>query len=431
MTEKDVLVEQPMDKFAGNEDARKAFQLIKDGKDTFIQGPAGFGKSTLMKAIIEDLEKQKKKVAVLAPTGIAAINAGGMTIHSAMGGGIRPFYIDDQGYNLGDHWLADIDTVFIDEISMVSASVLNRFDRTMRVTRRCNDPFGGIQMVFVGDMAQLPPIESKELIEQYGGRYFFNAPVFDEMFFHLNKVVLKKNYRQDGDEDFMNILDNVRNGYITAFQLDRLNQCVGKRNNEMAFCARNKDSDYINESEFGKLTSKIFTSVAELKGFYPAGTRVPDIIDIREGMKIMFTKNDSAGAYVNGTMGYITKIIKSISGARLIVTVRRDDGAYIEVEKVDFPYHGWGKNKKGETVFGELGTKTQLPFEKAWSVSIHKSQGLTFDKLFIDMGSGAFDFGQTYVALSRCRSLAGLKLSRRLTRLDIKADPIILRYLNT
>lgn len=418
--------EIPTEKFEDNPEAMKAIALIESGCHVFIQGPAGYGKSTLMKAVIESIEA---KCAVLAPTGIAAINCEGQTIHSYFGFNIKPFAITDSAQRLDDHPCRSVELIFIDEISMVSASLLHRIDLTLRASRMNNNPFGGVQMVFVGDMAQLPPIEEKGIAEQYGGIYFFNAPVFNEMFFNVEKVVLKKNYRQSEDQEFIEILQNVRNGVITDAQLNRLNQCVGWRGNKMAFCARNKQADFINQCEFDKINLEKFINYATITGFYPTGTRIPDFLEMKVGMKIMFTKNDSLGAYVNGTMGYITDIKFSRAERKNIVTVKKEDGGFVEVKEVDFPHNGWGRNKKGEIFYGELGCKTQMPFTEAWAVSIHKSQGLSFDELYIDMGSGAFTTGQTYVALSRCRTLKGLTLARKLNRSDIKSDPIIVNYL--
>ena len=424
-----------------NEKLDLVWRLVEDtGANVFITGKAGTGKTTFLKRLKEE---SSKNIAVLAPTGIAALNAGGMTIHSFFQLSFSPFIpgIGQAGGNSRFSKyskqkikiLRSIDTIVIDEISMVRADILDAIDAKLRRYRNAALPMGGVQLVMIGDIQQLPPVvredEWRMLSEHYRSPYFFDSLLLRETPFET--IELTKVYRQK-DADFLDILNAIRENRVDSSVLRKLNARYipgfDPKDEEryIRLMTHNHQAQRVNEQHMAALKARKHVFKAQIEGdfpelIYPAEAELV----LKEGAQVMFLKNDSQEhRYYNGTIGRI----RSISGDGKI-SVTLDDGTPpIEVATETWENMAYTVDEKSKEMKEKVvGRFTQVPLRAAWAITIHKSQGLTFDKAIIN-ASDAFAHGQTYVALSRCRSLKGLVLESPLSHSSIISDHTVAMF---
>ena len=404
-------------------DLSRAFDLMENtGQHLYITGKAGTGKSTLLQYF---KQKTGKKIVTLAPTGIAAINVGGSTIHSFFR--FPPHLITkDKIHRVrGKQDLFDaLDTVMIDEVSMVRADVMDGIDYSLRINRGLlKEPFGGVQVILVGDLCQLPPIVEKDLAEyfkdSYEGPFFFSAGIIKEI--NPEVIELQKVFRQN-DPEFVELLNRVRNKKIETSDLRRLNERHGKGPDKsrlaITLTSTNAQASEINRSHLDSLDSEEFVFDAiVLEDFdeksYPADRQ----LRLKRGAQVMMVKNDPSKRWVNGTLGMIQRLSNDL------VEVSFPGGLTCAVEpltweKIEYEYD----KEEGRIEPVITGSFLQYPIKLAWAITIHKSQGKTFDEVIIDLGTGAFAHGQTYVALSRCRSFEGIHLKTPIQHRDIILD---------
>lgn len=421
-------------------------------KSIFLTGKAGTGKTTLLRKIIESTHKN---VIVAAPTGIAALNAGGVTIHSLFQlpfGGFIPEYgsppsFDKVKFETKDtlrrrfintnsprkKLLRSMELLIIDEVSMLRADVLDAIDFVLKSIRKNTKPFGGVQILFIGDLLQLPPIVKNEewnyLKNYYQSIFFFNAHVIREN--PLLYIELSKIYRQN-DEQFIRILNNLRNNQIANTDLKVLNKFVNpnfdskKNPGYITLTTHNAKADEINAKELNELNERSFAYDAEITGDFPAHMYPLDIIlKLKIGAQIMFVKNDLSfeKKYFNGKMGFI----KSLSEAEILVYFK-DENKIIEVDTYEWQHIRYSVDEISKEIKEEvLGTFVHYPIKLAWAITVHKSQGLTFDKAVLDV-SRVFAPGHAYVALSRLRSLDGLVLLKNIQMNGINNDQNVMQY---
>jgi ATP-dependent exoDNAse (exonuclease V) alpha subunit len=413
----------------------QAVQLMEfSNVSLFITGKAGTGKSTLLTYFTHTTHK---RMVILAPTGVAALNVHGQTIHSFFGfkPGITPEGVRELKPGNKKKIVKNLDMIIIDEISMVRADLLDCVDIFLRLYGpKPGTPFGGIQMVFIGDLYQLPPVvtrdEEEVLLGIYDSPNFFSAKAMSQL--PIWKIELDKVFRQS-DNEFITILNHIRDNSVTSQDLDIINTRYVDNfefpDDDYYICltTTNRVATDINQRHLDKLNSTLETFEGELEGKFPKDY-LPTSADLilKEGAQIMMTANDPSHRWVNGTLGKLLKINHKGDGTTLLCELQ--NGTICEVNTYKWEiihYELYGDIVVPET----LGSFTQFPVMLAWAVTIHKSQGKTFDKVMIDMGTGAFAHGQTYVALSRCRSLDGIVLRRRITRRDIMTDPTIKTFL--
>lgn len=401
-----------------NPEIEKFKNAFSQGKSIFLTGKAGTGKTTLLKGIIA---KTAKNTVILAPTGIAAINIGGATIHSFFKFPLKPI-IPNGGSNVpmlfGESvtLIKKLDVLIIDEVSMVRADILDAIDASLRKNGgNPNEPFGGKQVILIGDAFQLEPVftaETSFLKSHYGNSlYFFNAYAYKEL--EPIKIELKTVYRQS-DDIFLDILNRIRIGEQSDADLAQLNKRVG-RGQGIELTTTNLNADRKNQVKLTALQTQSFKFKAEIVGkFEESKYPVPYEIVLKKDAQVMFVRNDMGGRWVNGTIGKVTEISK------YEITVLLQNGETHIVEKCTWENTSYAYDAKEKRIIStKIGAFTQFPLKLAWSVTIHKSQGLTFDKVNIDFWTGAFAAGQAYVALSRCTSLEGLRLSRAIRHSDI------------
>ncbi|MDE6381001.1 MAG: AAA family ATPase [Muribaculaceae bacterium] len=425
-----------------NEKLDLAWRLVENtGANVFITGKAGTGKTTFLKRLKDE---SSKNIAVLAPTGIAALNAGGMTIHSFFQLSFSPFIpgIGQSGGNSRFNkyskqkikMLRSLDTIVIDEISMVRADLLDAIDDKLRRYRNPALPMGGVQLVMIGDIQQLPPVVREEewrlLAEHYRSPYFFDSRLLRETPFET--IELTKVYRQK-DSDFLEILNAIRENRVNESVLRRLNARYipgfdpDDSERYIRLMTHNHQAQQVNDRHMASLRTKKHVFKAQIEGdfpelIYPA----EEELLLKEGAQVMFLKNDSKGAhrYYNGTIGRV----KSISEDGKIIVTLDDDTPPIEVESEMWENMAYAVDEKTKEMKEKVvGRFTQIPLRAAWAITIHKSQGLTFDKAIIN-ASAAFAHGQTYVALSRCRSLDGLVLECPLPFSAIISDQTVTSF---
>ena len=415
--------------------------ILNTDTTLFVTGRAGTGKTTLLRYVAES---SQKNTVVVAPTGIAAINAGGVTIHSFFKLPFAPFIpsvIEAKKLIAGQKMRAEfrsvirsVDMIIIDEVSMLRADILDAIDVVLRHYRNSKFPFGGVQMVFFGDMYQLPPVCVNDewfiLKDYYSTPYFFSAKVFEKQ--EIVCLELDKIFRQR-DEDFVEILNQVRNNNISKENFNRLNDRYTPdfdlENNPdfVVLTTHNAVSDDINESRLIDIDSKTFIFDAAIKGDFPEYLYpVEQQIVLKKGARVMFTANDHINPerlYYNGKMGTVVEL--------------EDNNVYVTCDGEDDPiqvnYETWENNtfsynrKENSVDVKTIGTFTQLPLRLAWAITIHKSQGLTFQKVAID-AANSFTSGQVYVALSRCTSLDGIVLLSPINSNSIMVDSRIQRF---
>ncbi|MCK5106454.1 MAG: AAA family ATPase [Elusimicrobiales bacterium] len=415
-----------------NSQFKKALDLIENtSKSVFITGRAGTGKSTLLKFFRRHTSKD---VIVLASTGVAALNVGGETIHSFFG--FKPDITIDKVKKLKgakSRSFKKINAIVIDEVSMVRADLLDCVDAFLRLNGRDpNSPFGGTKMIFIGDLYQLPPVvsfkEREFFSRRYSGPYFFDADAFEN--FEMEFVELEKIYRQKS-QDFISILNAVRDNSVGIKELSVLNSRVGldfEKTSEseriISLVTTNKAAYEINRKHSDRLWGKEYIYESDIDGEFSSQSYPADEeLFLKIGAQIMLLNNDAAGRWVNGSIGMIVDIVKDLKGGKNKIMVMLSNGKLVEVLPFTWElFHFKFDDKTDKIVSESIGSFRQYPLKLAWAITIHKSQGKTFDKVIIDLGHRAFTAGQVYVALSRCVSLEGISLARPIRKSDIIID---------
>ena len=429
-----------------NKEFQDALNLIQYTRQSvFLTGKAGTGKSTFLRYICEHT---KKKHVVLAPTGIAAINAGGSTLHSFFKLPFYPLLPDNPDFSLQRgriheffkytkphrKLLEELELIIIDEISMVRADIIDAVDRILRVySRNLREPFGGKQILLVGDVFQLEPVvkgDEREILNRfYPTPYFFSARVFNQI--DLVSIELQKVYRQT-DATFVGVLDHIRNNTVGAPDLQLLNTRYGTQIEEseadmyITLATRRDNVDHINDKKLAELPGEPVTFSGEITGDFPESSLpTSQELVLKPGAQIIFIKNDFDRRWVNGTIG----IISGFDPFEETLYVITDDGKECDVKRESWRNIRYKYNEEKKQIEEEeLGTFTQYPIRLAWAITIHKSQGLTFSRAVIDFTGGVFAGGQAYVALSRCTSLEGIQLKKPVSRADVFVRPEIIGF---
>jgi ATP-dependent DNA helicase PIF1 len=416
---------------APTEEFQAACDHLREGKGhLFVTGRAGTGKSTLLKCVRDLLED---KMVVVAPTGLAAVNVGGQTIHSFFGLPPRLVRKDDIRRGRNARIMRSLELLVIDEVSMVRSDIMWAIDQSLRLNRgRVREPFGGVRLAMFGDLHQLPPVIDEgevaaHLETEHGGPFFFDVGALREghgtALIELNQVFRQK------DEALIGVLNKVRDGDAEEDDLAVLNERVhpirtlSEGEPYVILVPTNAAARRINAAYLEALTGRAMTYEAGVTGEFNEGAQPTDAtMVLKPGAKVMMLRNDTDRRWVNGTIARVSKVEPD----KVWVEV---DGEEHEVERVSWENRRYAFDKDLETIVETVaGTFKQFPLRLAWALTIHKSQGLTLDKVYIDLGRGTFAHGQAYVALSRCRTLEGLALARPLRPSDILFDPAVMGY---
>lgn len=441
-----------------NPQFKRAWDLIeKTKRNVFVTGKAGTGKSTLLKLF---RAKTKKKLVVLAPTGVAALNVQGQTIHSFFGfkpditpSGVKQVRVTPRKKKL----LKKLETIVIDEISMVRADLLDCVDGYLRIHGpKKGEPFGSVQMIFIGDLYQLPPVvtsQEKSLFDQnknstknsknllpglanvYQSPYFFDAKSFPIL--NIELIELEKIYRQK-DQNFIGLLNSIRNNSAGEAELKIINQRLNQKFESILddfyiyLTPTNSLASSVNNQKLTQLKTRAHHYKGILRGKFDQKSLPTEMdLNLKVGAQVMLLNNDPAGRWVNGTIGKIVDIDLDDDDEEMIL-VELADGEVEPVypytwEMFEFQFNG----RTGEIESDTIGSFTQYPMKLAWAITIHKSQGKTFDKVILDIGTGTFAHGQLYVALSRCVSLEGLVLKKPLAKQHIWMDWRVVKFITS
>lgn len=411
----------------------------------FITGKAGTGKTTFLKQVVQEVEKN---FIVVAPTGVAAINAGGSTIHSMFGLPLKAFVpqndpvdlnIANTPHSLSQHFryrkekrslLQSLELLIIDEISMVRADLLDAVDCALRFVRRSAQPFGGVQLVVIGDLFQLAPVAKPnvwyQLSPYYASPYFFEANSWKQS--HPIVIEFKKIYRQQNIQ-FIEILNRIRAGEVLSEDIEQLNLRYRAKDQTIpeqtiVLTTHNQSASTINRTQMGRLTTKSRVYKAKVQGeFSERSYPVDNDLELKVGAQVMFTRNDAEGGrYFNGKLAKVEKLENNV------VTVRCEDHITVEVEPIVWENYSYKLNKETKEIEQEkIGSFAQFPLRLAWAITVHKSQGLTFEAAVLDLGQ-SFAFGQVYVALSRCRTLDKIWLKSKISQDNIKSDSHVMNF---
>lgn len=412
------------------------FIIEKTRRNLFLTGKAGTGKTTFLRDISMHTSK---KMVVLAPTGVAAINAGAMTIHSFFQFGLGPYIkgitVPRRSFNMHQSkidLIKSLDLMVIDEISMVRADLLDHINDELQRIRGNRDPFGGVQMVMIGDLQQLPPvaagIEGELLPQYYDSTYFFDSRVLKHSKYDC--IELQNVYRHN-EQQFIEILNRARDGVVTDEDVELLNErycepeSIESKENYIRLVTHNQQAEVINEQELASLEGEAREFEAEIKKEFNADSfPTSRKLVLKVGAQVMFVKNDPEKAFVNGSIGVISEI-----GEEQIEVYLPSTDEIIQVGKMTWEDVRYKMNPDTKAIEAQVkGSFTQFPLKPAWAITVHKSQGLTFERAIIDV-SGAFSPGQAYVALSRCRSLQGLILRSRIGKSVFLTDSKVKDYL--
>ena len=420
-----------------NSELRHAWDFVEHtGISIFLTGKAGTGKTTFLRTL---KEKSSKRSIIVAPTGVAAINAGGMTIHSFFQLPLSPFVPEANFKNRFDYSkekrkiIRTLDLLIIDEISMVRSDVLDAIDSVLRRFREHEKPFGGVQLLMIGDLQQLTPVVTPEdeviLQRYYDTSYFFGSKALRSISYVT--IELTHVYRQQ-DEEFITLLNNIREGQVSETDLKRLNERFNPNfepevgSDYIRLTTHNKMAESYNEVQLHNLPSKACTFIAEADGNFPEYNYPADFkLTLKRGAQVMFIRNDNNGRYYNGRIGHVTHI----DNEKILVLCPGDDKE-IEVQQETWENTKYSLNEKTKQIEAEVqGTFKQYPLRLAWAITIHKSQGLTFEHAIIDAQS-SFAAGQVYVALSRCKTLEGLILASPISSSAIINDSQVTNYIS-
>jgi len=412
---------------------RRIYDIIENNNDNFlVTGKAGTGKSVLLKYFVMHT---KKKVAVVAPTGVSAIVIGGQTIHSFFG--LKPSLqnpLEAGKINESHRKIFEaIDTLVIDEVSMVRSDIMDMIDLKLRISRKKhNEAFGGCQIIAFGDLYQISPVLDKDEIVQkyifdnYGTEFFFGTKGVSEKPFKL--VELQEVHRQS-DETYIDILNNIRIGNVTKEILDKINSRhidVEDDSKLITLTPTRAAADLVNKEKLSQLNNKEYIYRGELSGDFSIDEVPNDVeLKLKVGAQIIMIKNDSAKRWINGSVGYVCELGEDF------IKINIDGFKYIVSKEIWTKFRYKYDNQTHTIIQEEIGTFKQYPLQLAYALTIHKSQGQTYDKVMVDYSVGrAFTSGQTYVALSRCKRIDGLFLSEKIIGEDIKVNQIIVSYLN-
>lgn len=418
---------------------KKAFELTKKGKNLFITGKAGTGKTTLLKEVVSRLKEENKVVAVTAPTGVAAHNAEGVTLHSLLRLPLNPYLPGiriPKLHSLNDEErrvVRNLDVLIIDEVSMVRCDMMDAADDILRHYRSSKEPFGGVQIVMFGDLYQLMPVaveeDEKELAKYYKSFYFFGSNVMKKLDYSM--LELKTIYRQD-DRSFVNLLNTIREGKLPLAEQNKLDQLYRPKYKEpkgslqIIITTHNWKSRWLNQKKLDAMSKREREYKAYIDGYFPRPEYPTNYnLRLKVGARVMFLRNMD-GIYYNGMLGTIV----SLSDHDIVVKTD-NDGREIDVERDRWDFERYHLNKKTkELEIEKIGSFVQYPLKLAWAITIHKSQGLTFENVVIDAGK-AFAAGQVYVALSRCRQFNKIVLMSKITPKVVKIDPTVAQYLKS
>ncbi len=400
------------------------------GGHLFVTGRAGSGKSTLLRCLRDTLTQN---AIVLAPTGLAAVNVGGQTIHSFFGLPPRLIRPDDIRRSRNGQVMRRLDYLIIDEVSMVRSDLMWAMDQSLRINRgRPREPFGGVRLIMFGDLHQLPPVVqeaevAQHLESEFGGPFFFTVSALREGLGTM-LVELAHVFRQS-DADLVDVLNRIREGDVEDHDLELLNSCVrpvrtlGQGDAYVILTPTNAAAQRINMAYLDALPSRLHAYEAGVTGEFSAAAHPTDTtLQLKTGAKVILLRNDPDRRWVNGTIARISRL----ADKQVWVDV---EGREFEIEPVAWESRRYAYDSAQEKIVETVqGTFKQFPVRLAWALTIHKAQGLTLDKVYIDLGRGTFAHGQAYVALSRCRSLDGLALARALRPGDILFDPAAMGY---
>ena len=427
----------PLDQYG-----KKVLELVLDGQSLFVTGKAGTGKTNVVKHIFSYCNENGKKTVTVAPTGVAAKNAEGVTIHSFLKLNIDPYFpgMHNQDlYNLDAEdtiLVKNLDIILIDEISMVRCDLLDKMDDVLKHYRNNEEPFGGVQIIMFGDLYQLMPVAPKkewnQLNKYYKSPYFFSSKAIEKL--DIPVFELKEIHRQD-EREFVDLLNNIRIGRATSSIIKELKKRyikgfdAGDQEGYIRLTTHNYKSNKYNQERLGQLSGVQKEFKATIGDFYLDKEFFPAdyILKLKRGARVMFLKNDNISRqYVNGTLGRVMSLSKNE-----IIVKPDDSNVLITVQRQKWDFYRYIINKQTKKIERiPCGSFIQFPLRLAWTITIHKSQGLTLDKVIIDAGK-AFTYGQVYVALSRCRRFDGMVLTSPITSKIINIDPVVSDYLKT